>query len=149
MMQRLIVDAQEPVNPANGYAEQAQGGHIIYADAVEDMQPFRMVVPAINGVALADTMDPTHEDILMGIALGSPATGVMVGVATSGLVVNTNVGLGGWNFSIKGPVYVGEAGIITQVLPVLGWSRPIGFALSSNSIMLRIPTPAPVPAEAE
>jgi hypothetical protein len=100
------------------------------------LSAFKAVVIANGGVQYADNLNPAHEAIVVGVLGASAAAGQMAPVYWGGPLTNGLNGIGGWNFSIGGAVYVGTNGDLTQVVPASGFKRAIGFALSANTILI-------------
>jgi hypothetical protein len=125
-----------PLTPGNGFGNVYQGQNPVSVVALAAMPAFVAVVQGNGGVVVADPSNPAHRDIVWGINTMPVTGGQMASVVWGGPVVNPIPGTGGWNFVLNQLVYIGAAGEITQTPPSTGWVRPIGFALSQNTIYL-------------
>lgn len=133
-----------PLTPGNGFGVVYQGQNPVAVVALVPLQAFTAVVQGVGGVTLADPANPAHRDIVWGINTMPVMAGQMASVVWGGPVVNPVPGTGGWNFVLNLPVYVGTDGGLTQSPPATGWVRPMGFALSQNTIYLNAVRPGTV-----
>jgi hypothetical protein len=120
----------------NGNQITEQGQNPIVALALEPLPAFCAVAQGIGGIRLADITQPADRDTFLGVVVNSTVGGQAAQYVWGGPVVNTLVGIGGWNFLVNQPVYVAADSTLTQTQPVSGWSDPVGFAIASNAILL-------------
>jgi hypothetical protein len=73
---------------------------------------------------------------LLGVALQSGNAGTTINVATDDLVTEN-----GWNWTPDLPVFLGNAGQLTQVVPVSGYILIVGFAQSATTLLVRPGSP--------
>ena len=75
---------------------------------------------------------PIDGPRVVGIAMQSVSTGDPVDIRTSGPITDP-----AWSWT-GGPVYVGDAGVLTQTAPTSGWIVSVGSAISSNTIDVNV-----------
>ncbi|MDR0700950.1 MAG: hypothetical protein LBF61_00840 [Azoarcus sp.] len=77
-----------------------------------------------------DYRDAAHVTLFAGITLTAAAAGVETTLQLSGVVDADGLGLG------VGPVWIGEAGRLTQTPPTTGYLFRLGSAVSNNRLIL-------------
>ncbi len=97
----------------------------------------RVLVKSFNGkMVVADKDTPSHMHQVAGIALNSAIADSAVQVQSFGEVEEPT-----WNWS-DGPVYLGNAGQLTQTVPTTGYLLSIGTATAPT--VLRVNLGAPI-----
>jgi hypothetical protein len=97
----------------------------------------RFVISNINGtISHADQTNLNHLGKVLGITLNSASDGEDVDILLTGFV-----SFNGWDFDVNLPIYLGVNGLITQVLPVNGFSQILGFAESPDTIFVNLREP--------
>lgn len=120
--------------PAGIPGPDGQGGvQTVTLMAGADLAGFRVVRYALGLLYYADKDQPC--DNTLGILTAGAATLGFGTVQLAGRVTNP-----AWNW-VAGPVYLGNAGQLTQVAPTSGVIQEIGFAVDATSVMLRIQEP--------
>lgn len=100
----------------------------------------RVVVNAGDGLVHADSTDEQHGLQIVGVSLNSAvAPGDSVQVQQIGSLTDPS-----FNFTPGQPVYVGPAGVLTQVPPSgpeQAWQTIVGHATDQNTVFLNIQDP--------
>lgn len=90
-------------------------------------------------VATATNADLRHADDILGIALAAAAGGASVQVANEYDITDP-----AWTWAPQEPVFLGAAGVLTQVVPVAPAAQflvIVGYAMSATAIRVRIGEP--------
>lgn len=86
-----------------------------------------------TGVVHADPTNQAHRFSALAVSEGAASTGTPVTCLTAGEVTEL-----AWSWTPGLPVFVGVAGVPTQVLPVApSWQRQIGTAITPTTIFLQ------------
>jgi hypothetical protein len=110
----------------------AKADHSIVAPAAETIHGHRAVRILADGVHHASCDDISHAPGVLGIAANSASPGDQVRVRVAGLLAEPT-----WDWMPGLPVYVGIAGLLSQMPPSSGFIREIGLAISPTSIVIR------------
>lgn len=99
--------------------------------AGEDLGGHRGVKIALDG--LAYYAEPTDEDIeaTIGVTTGAAEEQATVDIQTGGGMEE-----GGWDWAPGGSIYLGEDGVLTQVVPTEGAVYRLGTATGSTTIVI-------------
>lgn len=89
-----------------------------------------------TGAGYADPFNPQHGDDTLGLTLGAAALDAEVQVQRIGPVTHD-----GWAWTPGEPVFLGAAGVPTQVPPGGAFEQVIGYAESATTLNLRIEPP--------
>jgi hypothetical protein len=116
-----------------------QAAAIVYVPA------FKAVAMGTNGVTLADNTNPAHRDVVLGLSDNNYTPGAMVNIFHGGPITNPIPGVGGWNWVVNDPIWLQANGDLAQTLPPSGFLQKMGFALSSNTMMIRLGDSESVP----
>lgn len=100
-----------------------------------------VVAQEVLGGHRAVTVDGRHAgpedaDRLAGVSLGAGAVGATVDVVVKGLVEE-----GSWSWIPDQPIFIGPAGVLTQIPSTTGPIRRIAWALSATAINVDIMPP--------
>lgn len=87
------------------------------------------VLVASEGINLADKDTLTHQDKILGLTITSASVaGEPVSVLGEGYSVDPSYGF------TEGPIWLGNAGVLTQVKPTTGMLVQLGVAISATEI---------------
>lgn len=139
--------SQCPAAPGNGLANNLPGANPMQAVALAYIPAFKAVAMGAGGVTLADNGNPAHRDVVLGLSDNNYAAGATVSIYHNGPITNPIPGIGGWNWVVNKAVYLQANGDLAQTIPPSGFVQKLGFALSSNTMMIRLgdADAAPVP----
>ena len=84
----------------------------------------------------ADSDDVAGACAVLGITLHAAEAEAPINVAASGEIVEPS-----WAWVVDAPIFVGAAGVLTQVPPVSGFQLVVGVATSSTSMLVAIKQP--------
>lgn len=108
------------------------GGLGLVTTAAEAMGGHRAFVLDANGQTLyADCNNILHFGRVGGITLNAVSQGGTVSCVRNGLVNEPS-----WAWLPNLPVYLGRSGLLTQVLPSIGFSQVLGVALSNTALFV-------------
>lgn len=91
----------------------------------------RAVRSLAGDVVYANSTDLPGANLVLGITTGSSAPGDIAYIQTAGLMTE-----GSWAWLDDFPIFCGEAGVLTQTPPALGFSLIVGIAISATQIFL-------------
>lgn len=80
----------------------------------------------------ADATSLSHLYRIIGITLGAVVQGDMATIRTSGEIVESS-----WNWIMEQPIYLGIDGLLTQVIPIVGFSLIVGIPLTSTKMFFQ------------
>ena len=132
----LTIGEAGPVGPA-GPAGPASAS-VVTKIATQALGGNRVVISDVGTNAdYADNTNITHRDFILGITTGAASAGAVVNVQTSGEMTEPT-----WNW-VRGPVWLGAAGGLTQVTPIApaAFARLIGIALVPTKINITLREP--------
>ena len=105
---------------------------IIQRVAGEDLSGQLVTVVGDDGKAYhADTTNLTHRPRVIGVTVGAISNGSTGGIQIFGLMTEP-----GWNWTMEENIYFTAAGILTQVIPVIGFILAVGYPMSSISMFI-------------
>lgn len=84
----------------------------------------------------ADNNDVTGAAAVLGITLHAAEAEAAINVAASGEIVEPS-----WAWVVDAPIFVGAAGVMTQVPPASGFQLIVGVATSRTSMLVSIKQP--------
>lgn len=120
---------QGPAGPAGGAATATVGAAAISGHSAVAMDASGLLVPA-------DCRVSAHRGALVGLVADAHAPGAVAEIQTALAIEHS-----GWAWS-PGPVFVGVAGGLAQVLPAGAlFAQVIGFALSPTRIAVDVQPP--------
>lgn len=133
---KLEVYAGGRQGPAGVAGPQGPVGDVSYTyQAAVDIDAFKMVAhDAAGQLVLATNNNLIQTTRVYGIATAAALTGVVTNVRMFGQVTNP-----AWSWTADMPIYLGEAGALTQSVPV-GAGRfllMVGYPLSATSMFIR------------
>jgi hypothetical protein len=104
--------------------------------ATAALQPYRAVKIVSGGINYASSDNPSDLNATLGILGSGVASGAQGWVTTHGPVTNPISGSGGWAWTLGTPIYLGPTGTLVQTPPAPedGFTRPVGFPLSANTM---------------
>jgi hypothetical protein len=111
---------------------QPSGGSIINIAAVESLGGHRAVLAAglyADNVSLSSS-------IVIGITTEAVTSGSNVIVQASGEMTEPS-----WLWDISKPVYLGQNGLLTQIVPTTGVIVEIGRPIANNKLLIKIQSP--------
>lgn len=122
--------------PAGVAGPQGPVGDVSYTyQAAVDIDAFKMVAhDAAGQLVLATNNNLIQATRVYGIATAAALTGVVTNVRMFGQVTNP-----AWNWTADMPIYLGEAGVLTQSVPA-GAGRfllLVGYPISATSMFIR------------
>lgn len=130
--------AQGPAGPAGPIGP--AGGDVFLRQADGALGGHRVVRSTGQGAAgYADAQVEEHGDDVLGITLGAAAAGDDVQIQGSGEIVEPS-----WAWEPQEPIFLGAAGVLTQVLPTAetaAFLLVLGFATSPTGMQVRIESP--------
>lgn len=100
-------------------------------------EAYRVVhVNATGLLQLADSTDETQVDSVVGISLGPAGIGGEVIVQKLGRIVNS-----AWTWTVGGGIFFDNVGVLTQVVPTIGYWMNVAKVISPTEIevLLRLP----------
>lgn len=117
-----------PAGPAGGEAS-------IYTAAV--ILGGHRVVYLTSSATLdyADSTNPAHANLVIGITLDAAASGAPVSVQHDGLLIDPS-----FTFTV-GMVYVGTNGMMTQTPPTSGFLQVVGIAINATTLFVNLQEP--------
>lgn len=124
----ILVQQVPGVGPPGSSGSSVTDLNVVAGDAVGG---HRVVVPTATGWVHADRDVAAHAHGALGLSLGAATSGATVVVRTAGEIVEPS-----WSWSVGLPVFVGDAGVPTQVAPASGWCRVVGVATSATSLVV-------------
>ena len=95
-----------------------------------------VIIDSNEQVNYADSSNPAHADIILGVTQGAAIQGADVTVQTFGEMDEVS-----FNWTPGSSVYVGSSGLMTQTAPVTGFSRAVGFPLAATKLFIDLNTP--------
>ncbi len=90
-----------------------------------------VIAGSSNTTNYADTSNPAHKDIVLGVTLASALVSALATVVVAGEIVD-----GAWSWIPSLPIFCGLAGALTQTPPTSGWSKVIGIATSPTTMQV-------------
>ena len=128
--------------PGNGLGSFASGANPFPAIAVSALQPYRAVKIINGGFAYASNDSPTDFSIEIGIIGAGANSGIQAFCTWGGPLTNSITGMGGWNWTLGTPIFLGTNGQLTQSAPAGadGFTRVVGFPLSANTMFVFPPS---------
>jgi len=87
-------------------------------------------------VYYADNTELTGANVLLGVSKGAAVEDALVTIQTLGLMTEPS-----WAWAPDQPVFVGVNGLLTQAVPVAGFSLMVGFATSPTQIFIGLKMP--------
>ena len=107
------------------------GAQLVTLTALADLSGHRAVVSdGAGGARVPDRSDPLDADAVIGLTVHAALAGQPVTVQVSGEVTETS-----WNW-VPGPIWVGDAGLLTQTPPSNGWTQIFAVAIAPTTIVL-------------
>lgn len=103
--------------------------------AVTPIGGHRIVKATIGGCTYADSRYISDVNTVIGITESAYTIGDLVQIRLSGEITEPS-----WSFNI-GPVYLGNNGLLTQVVPNVGFIQQVGIATGTNTILINIKQP--------
>lgn len=108
--------------------------------AGSNLSGHRLVYLDSNGnVQLASASNISHVGKVVGMTTSASVLGATSEVFTLGVFTEPS-----WNFDVNLPIYLGDSGLITQVIPSKPaslFSQIVGYVISPTKIYLQIETP--------
>jgi len=89
-----------------------------------------------NTVMLANSNNITHADRVVGLSLVNADENSMQLVRLTGTITNEN-----WTLTAGSIYYLGYGGELTTILPLIGFIKKIGLAISPTTLILQIGNP--------
>jgi hypothetical protein len=97
----------------------------------------RVVVPSLYGrVIYADKDEASHANNIIGITKQAALENESVIIQTCGEMIEPT-----WNWTLSLPIFLGNTGLLTQIIPVNGFALIIGYPLTPTSIYIDIKQP--------
>ena len=98
------------------------------------MSGHRVVKMEANGkVGYADSANVPDAGQVLGVTLNAALPGDVVNVQVTGELTESS-----WTWVPGGPVYLGTAGTLTQMLPVAGFQLVVGIAVAPDKLVIGI-----------
>lgn len=138
------IDIADPDHPGVIFEMAARGptgpagdpGAIITLPANGPLEGHRVVIgDGAGGAAYADSSNPVHLGRVIGITAGAVDDGQQVMIQISQTMTDSS-----WTWS-PGDVYLGTNGMLTQLVPAVGFEQVVGSALSPTQISISIHRP--------
>lgn len=111
------------------------GGSAVQRIAGEALSALRLVYELNGQVFYLDPADAEHIDLASGITLSAPVLGDPVNIQISGPLEDPV-----WTFT-PGPVWLGQAGTLTQSPPESGFLLYVGKAVSATQLIINLNEP--------
>jgi hypothetical protein len=113
------------------------GATILIYSAGINLSGHRMVVLDDDTMVLyADNTIPAHANKVLGMTVGAAMAGADVTIQSGGELVEPS-----WNWAMGIPVWLSANGLLTQVVPVSGFSLIIGFPITATKVFIDIKVP--------
>ena len=110
-------------------------GTAVYIIASIDLGGHRVVKSTDNGCAYADSSDISDIGKVLGITSSAYSSGSLATIHTSSEIIEPS-----WNFT-PGAVYLGSNGLLTQIVPSVGFIQQIGVATAPTKLVVQIQPP--------
>lgn len=99
-------------------------------EAAVALSALRVVTTDANGeLVYADSSDPTQANKTVALTLQAFAQDDAATGLVSAIVIDA-----GWNWDLELPIFVGAAGVLSQVAPVAGYLRQVATPISATSL---------------
>lgn len=114
------------------------GNTVLQYVAGINLSGHRMVIVDIGSevVIYADSTIPSHATKVLGMTTGAAMLGNLATIRTSGELTEVS-----WNWDLSLPIWLGINGLLTQVIPSVGFSLIIGFPITATKIYIDIREP--------
>ncbi len=104
--------------------------------AAENIGLYKVVYIDNSAVWIADHRDENILHKPVGVAITSSLSGGVIKVKMIGKLINNNL-----NMNLNQSVYVGEFGVMTQVVPLSGYILSIGEPINATTLSLNVQRP--------
>lgn len=131
-----VVIESAGIIPGPRGADGLPGGSTLSYPAGEILSGHRMVVLNDGELFYADRTITVHAKKILGMTVGATTLGELAGVQTGGEITEPS-----WSWTLDVPVWLGVNGLLTQVIPTVGFSLIVGFPISSTKLLIRISEP--------
>ena len=91
----------------------------------------RAVVLTSAGADYADRTNPMHARAAIGVTAGAATAGEPVTVRLGGVMDEPS-----WDWALNAPIYLGTAGLLTQVFPASGFACQLAWAVTATRIVI-------------
>ena len=130
-------DVATVVESINQGPSGASGASTFTVTAGQDLSGHRIVSVNSAGQAVyADKDTPATVRQVLGLTTGAALNGTQATVLPMGEITEPS-----WTLSMSGPVYLGNNGLLTQILPTTGVIMQVGVPLSSTMMLVDIKMP--------
>lgn len=126
----VVASKQGPVGPQGEVGP--DGGSTFPRPAGDTISALRVVYELEGEVFVLDSQDDDHIDLLFGVTLTAATQGNTINIQRYGVLEDAS-----WSWT-PGPIWLGAAGVLTQIPPTVGYDVLIGSATSANSVILNI-----------
>jgi hypothetical protein len=119
-----------------GVVSVAGGSDSAYVTKIADitLSGHRLVTMATTTTVTYADKDSAYH--VLGMTTNSAMAGSSVSILTAGEIVEPS-----WSFTINNPVYLGNNGLLTQVVPVSGCILQVGLATAPTKLLIGIQLP--------
>lgn len=112
------------------------GDTTLWYEAGQILSGHRVVMIEDDKAYYADCTVPSHGKRVLGITTGASVIGAQSRIQASGEMSESS-----WAWILDAPVWLGINGLLTQVIPTVGFSLIVGFPISSTKLLIRISEP--------
>jgi len=141
-LQHLGGSSTISVNELKEYLGTVPGGTTSTSDTIIkivstiSISGHKVVVQSAGILGLADSSNVNHINKVVGITVDAVSPGAEANIQFRGYMDEPS-----WNWTLDLPIFVGLNGVLTQVVPVSGFSQQLATVISSTRILINIQEP--------